>query len=55
MLAWFSPDRKYTGVNPFTGLTGHGADSGSGDGTGEVESRNNDFLIPNLGYTPPPG
>ncbi len=50
--AWFSPKRKYSGVNPFAG-DGAMAPIGSGDGTGEVESENNDFFIPNFGYSMP--
>jgi len=49
-LAWFSPSREYTGVNPFKG-DGAMAPLGSGNGTGKVESRNNDFVVPNFGYS----
>jgi long-chain fatty acid transport protein len=48
--AWFSPKREYKGVNPFL-RDGAMAPIGSGDGTGTVESENNDFLIPNLGFS----
>ncbi len=50
--AWFSPLREYKGVNPFA-EQGAFAPIGSGDGTGTVESENNDFFIPNFGYTHP--
>lgn len=50
--AWFSPLRSYKGVNPFAG-DGAMAPIGSGDGTGNVDSENNDFLIPNFGYSHP--
>jgi len=54
--AWFSPLREYDGVAPVdaNGMpTGAVAPIGSGDGTGTVESKNNDFFIPNFGYTHP--
>ncbi len=51
--AWFSPLRKYTGINPMLGDGAMAPLGGGNDGTGEVESKNNDFLIPNLGYTHP--
>lgn len=51
--AWFSPSRKYKGVTP-DAQTGAYAPIGGGlTGTGNVDSRNNDFLIPNLGFTMP--
>ena len=50
-LAWFSPHREYQGLTP-NAATGAYAPIGSGPmGTGTVESQNNDFVIPNLGYT----
>lgn len=51
-MAWFSPHPKYSGLAP-DAATGAYAPIGSGDGTGEVESGNNDFFIPNLGYNHP--
>lgn len=55
--AWFSPQRSYKGIAPFdeTGMpTGAMAPIGGGiDGTGEVDSENTDFLVPNFGYTHP--
>jgi long-chain fatty acid transport protein len=52
-LAWFSPRRKYDGLS-FDPNAGAFAPVGSGPtGTGTVESENNDFLIPGLGYTHP--
>jgi long-chain fatty acid transport protein len=55
--AWFSPLREYKGIAPFdaNGMpTGAMAPIGGGiDGTGTVESKNNDFFVPNLGYTHP--
>jgi len=50
--AWFSPLREYNGVNPFA-EQGAFAPIGSGDGTGKVESENNDFFVPNFGYSMP--
>lgn len=50
--AWFSPHRKYSGVNPMLG-DGALAPIGSGDGTGSVESENNDFFVPNFGFSYP--
>ena len=51
-LAWFSPKRKYNGVqfDPFGGAF---APVGSGGGTGNVDSENNDFFIPNFGFSMP--
>jgi long-chain fatty acid transport protein len=47
--AWFSPDRKYKGLTP-DAATGAFAPIGSAPmGTGEVDSKNNDFLIPGFG------
>jgi len=56
--AWFSPIRDYKGVTPTynhaLNPTGALAPIGGGfDGTGQVDSQNNDFLVPNLGYTHP--
>ena len=50
--AWFSPHRKYSGVNPMRG-DGAMAPIGSGDGTGSVESENNDFFVPDFGFSYP--
>lgn len=52
-LAWFSPRRKYDGLTP-NPATGAFAPIGGGpDGTGTVDSENNDFLIPGFGYSQP--
>ena len=52
-LAWFSPQRKYSGVTP-DAATGAYAPIGGGDtGTGTVESKNQDFVLPSMGYTHP--
>ena len=56
--AWFSPQRRYKGVTPDYNhaLNPGGALApigGGPDGTGEVDSENTDFLIPNFGYTHP--
>ena len=51
-LAWFSPHREYEGVTP-NAATGAYAPIGSGNGTGKVKSRNNDFIVPSLGYNRP--
>jgi long-chain fatty acid transport protein len=50
--AWFSPHRKYSGVNPMRGDSAI-APIGSGNGTGTVESENNDFFVPNFGFSYP--
>lgn len=47
---WFSPIRKYTGSDLTKGALGPVGSEMTG---GEVESRNNDFLIPALGYAHP--
>lgn len=59
-LAWFSPLREYTGLTPSDAFCTTGCEQGafapigSGvDGRGSVESENNDFLIPGLGYVHP--
>ncbi len=59
-LAWFSPHRDYLGLTPnaATGAyapigSGSGNGTGTGTGTGKVESRNNDFIVPSLGYSRP--
>jgi long-chain fatty acid transport protein len=50
-LSWFSPRRKYDGLS-FDPSAGAFAPVGSGgDGRGSVDSQNNDFLVPGLGYT----
>jgi long-chain fatty acid transport protein len=46
---WFSPIRKYEGANAAAG----GMPIGSDPFGGEVKSRNNDFLVPTLGYAQP--
>jgi long-chain fatty acid transport protein len=52
-LSWFSPRREYDGLG-FAPNEGAFAPVGSGvDGSGKVESENNDFLIPGFGYTHP--
>jgi long-chain fatty acid transport protein len=52
-LAWFSPQREYSGVTPNL-ETGAFAPIGGGiDGRGTVDSENNHFFIPNFGYTHP--
>jgi long-chain fatty acid transport protein len=51
-LTWFSPERKYDGVQ-FDPNNGAFAPVGSGDGTGGVTSENNDFFVPNFGYSHP--
>jgi len=45
---WFSPIRKYTGADLTAGALGPVGSDLTG---GEVESRNNDFLIPTLAYS----
>jgi long-chain fatty acid transport protein len=51
--SWFSPKRKYKGLTP-DGASGAYAPIGGGaTGTGEVDSQNNDFFIPNFGYSHP--
>ena len=51
--AWFSPLREYDGLTPDQ-ASGAFAPIGRGvDGTGTVESENNDFLVPNFGYSMP--
>lgn len=59
-LSWFSPRREYDGLTPSNAFCTTGcpqgafAPIGSGpDGRGTVESENNDFLIPGLGYSQP--
>jgi len=52
-LAWFSPQRKYEGLTPNPATGALAPIGGPLDGTGEVDSENNDFLIPGLGYTHP--
>jgi long-chain fatty acid transport protein len=50
-LSWFSPRRKYDGVSPDL-ATGAIAPIGGGPtGTGTVDSENNNFLVPNFGYS----
>jgi long-chain fatty acid transport protein len=52
-LSWFSPRRKYEGLTP-NPATGALAPIGAGpDGTGTVDSENNDFFIPSFGYSHP--
>ena len=51
--AWFSPQRKYKGLTPDMATGAFAPIGGGANGTGEVDSRNNDFLIPNFGYTHP--
>jgi long-chain fatty acid transport protein len=45
---WFSPIRKYTGSDLTAGALGPVGSNLTG---GEVESRNNDFLIPTIAYS----
>jgi long-chain fatty acid transport protein len=52
-LAWFSPRRKYDGINPFLGDGAVAPIGGGIDGTGTVRSENTDFFVPNFGYTYP--
>jgi long-chain fatty acid transport protein len=52
-LAWFSPSRKYEGVTPNPATGAYAPIGGGTTGTGEVESRNNDFVVPNFGYVHP--
>ncbi|MGE5154674.1 MAG: OmpP1/FadL family transporter, partial [Bdellovibrio bacteriovorus] len=56
--AWFSPLREYKGVTPdfdpnFNPGGALAPIGGGVDGRGTVESENNDFFIPNIGYTHP--
>lgn len=52
-LAWFSPRREYDGLTPNQAAGAFAPIGGGRDGTGTVESENNNFLIPNFGYTQP--
>jgi long-chain fatty acid transport protein len=49
-VSWFSPIRKYTGADLTAGALGPVGSNLTG---GEVESRNNDFLIPTFAYSQP--
>ncbi len=49
-VKWFSPIRKYTGSDLTVGALGPVGANLMG---GEVESRNNDFLIPTIAYAQP--
>jgi long-chain fatty acid transport protein len=52
-FSWFKPLREYDGLTP-NAATGAFAPIGGGlNGTGKVESKNNDFLVPGFGYTHP--
>lgn len=51
--AWFSPLREYKGVTPDLATGAYAPIGGGVDGKGTVESENNDFFIPNIGYTHP--
>ena len=52
-LAWFRPLREYDGLTPDP-MTGALAPiGGPPDGRATVESENNDFLVPGLGYVHP--
>jgi long-chain fatty acid transport protein len=50
---WFSPQREYDGLTPDPATGAFAPIGGGRDGTGTVESRNEDFLIPHLGYSHP--
>jgi long-chain fatty acid transport protein len=59
-LSWFSPRREYDGLTPSDAFCTTGCQQGAfapigsgADGRGTVESENNDFLIPGLGYSQP--
>lgn len=59
-FSWFSPRREYDGLRPSDAFCTTGCEQGAfapigagPDGTGTVESQNNDFLIPGFGYSQP--
>jgi long-chain fatty acid transport protein len=52
-LAWFSPRREYDGLTPDLATFALAPIGAPPTGTGNVKSENNDFFVPNFGYTHP--
>lgn len=52
-FSWFKPLREYDGLTPNQATGAFAPIGGGATGTGKVESKNNDFLVPGFGYTHP--